>query len=105
MGNHLLAANHHTTNNRVEIEASTVCGCFYCEQMFPPSEIVAWGGLDVSSLDNPDAADAGTALCPRCGSESVIGDKSGYAITPDFLGRMHEAWYERTIIRRPGQKL
>ena len=100
----LLAANRHTTQNRVEIEASRICGCFYCEKIFPPVEIVAWGGLDVSSFDDPDSATAGTALCPHCGSESVIGDKSGYTINADFLGRMHEAWFERTIIRRPAPK-
>jgi hypothetical protein len=100
----LLAANRHTSNNRAEIEASQVCGCFYCEKMFPPTEIVAWGGLDVSSFDDPESLNAGTALCPHCGSESVIGDKSGYGINADFLGRMHEAWFERTIIRRPTPK-
>ena len=102
--NPLLAAHRHTTNNRAEIEASRVCGCIYCTQIFSPLEIVAWSGLDVSSFDHPDSADAGTALCPRCGSETVIGDKSGYAIEPDFLHRMNEAWCQRTIIRKPGPK-
>lgn len=100
----LLSANRHTTNNRAEIEASQVCGCFYCMQIFPPAEIVAWAGLDASSFDDHEALNEGTALCPKCGSESVIGDKSGYRITPDFLGRMHEAWFQRTIIRKPAPK-
>lgn len=100
----LLAAQRHTSNNRVEIDASKVCGCFYCSQTFPPSEIVAWAGLDVSSFDDPQSVDKGTALCPRCGSESVIGDKSGYTINAEFLARMHEAWFERTIIRKPTKK-
>lgn len=100
----LLAARRHVTNNQAEIEASKVCGCFYCMQTYPPSEIVAWSGLDVSNFDNPDSASVGTALCPRCGSESVIGDKSGYSIDAEFLGRMNEAWYQRTIIRKPGPK-
>jgi hypothetical protein len=81
----LLAAYRHTTKNRAEIEASTACGCCYCMQIFPADEIVAWAGLDFSQLDNPDAADA-TAVCPRCGSEAVIGDRAGFPITPAFLG-------------------
>lgn len=100
----LLAAYRHATNNRAEIEAGKVCGCFYCMQTFPPSEIVAWTGFDINQIDNPDAAQVETALCPRCGSESVIGDKSGYGITADFLQRMHEAWFERTVIRKPAAK-
>jgi hypothetical protein len=107
MADDLLAPHRHTADNRAEIEASTLCGCYYCVQTFPPSEIVAWGGLDASSFDDPDADAAGaggTALCPRCGSESVIGDRSGYPITAPFLTRMHEAWFQRTIIRTPQKK-
>ena len=100
----LLAAHGHASNNRAEIEASVVCGCFSCVQLFPPSEIVAWTGLDAADFDNPDALDGGTALCPRCGSESVIGDKSGYSVDAAFLGRMSEAWHQRTIIRPPKPK-
>lgn len=100
----LLTAQRHTLNNRAEIERSRLCGCCCCMQTFPPDEIVAWSGLDAASFDNPDADVGGTALCPRCGSESVIGDRSGFAITPEFLGRMNEAWFQRTIIRRPAPK-
>ena len=100
----LLAASRHTTNNQAEVEASGVCACVCCMQLFPPTQIVAWSGLDLSNFDNPDAASAGTALCPRCGSESVIGDKSGYKLDPDFLGRMNEAWFQKTIIRKPGTR-
>jgi hypothetical protein len=100
----LLAAHRHATNNRGEIEASRVCGCFCCMQLFPPTEIVAWTGLDAADFDNLDAMLAGTALCPHCGSESVIGDKSGFPIDGAFLGRMNEAWFQRTIIRPPSAK-
>lgn len=100
----LLAATRHAANNQAEVEASKLCGCFYCMQTFVPSEIVAWSGLDVSNFDNPDAASAGTALCPRCGSDSVIGDRSGYPVEPEFLSRMHDAWFQKTIIRKPGAK-
>jgi len=100
----LLAAHRHASNNRTEIEASTVCGCFYCVQTFPPAEIVAWSGLDMSNFDDPEAANAATALCPRCGSEAVIGDKSGYDVHGQFLTRMQEAWFQRTIIRKPSAR-
>ena len=101
----LLSAAGHATNNQAEVEASSVCGCFCCMQVFSPTEIVAWSGLDVSNFENPDATSAGTALCPRCGSESVLGDKSGYSIEPAFLSRMNEAWFQKTIIRKPTKKV
>jgi hypothetical protein len=97
----LLAAYRHTTQNRAEIEASSLCGCCYCMQSFEPSEIVAYTGLDFNHLDDPDAASTETALCPRCGGESVIGDKSGFQINVQFLGLMNEAWFQKTIIHRP----
>jgi hypothetical protein len=34
-----------------------------------------------------------TAPCPRCGIDCVIGDKSGFAITPKFLAEMSKAWF------------
>ena len=70
-------------------------------QVFPADEVVAWTGLDMDNLDDPRAVNNQTALCPRCGSEAVIGDKSGFPINTHFLGRMNEAWFQRTMIRKP----
>ena len=103
----LLAAQRHSVNNRAEVEASQTCACFCCMAFFPPSEIVAFSGFDMANFDDPDAlnnAASETALCPRCGSESVIGDRSGYELTMPFLSRMNEAWFQRTIIRKPMPK-
>lgn len=98
MNKPLLAAFRYTSNNWALIQASDMCGCCNCEQVFPPGEIVAWTGLDVSKLDDPQAVDQQTAMCPRCGSEAVLGDKAGYPITAQFLGLMNEAWFQRTLI-------
>ena len=101
----LLAAYRHTTDNRVEIEASALCGCCNCLQTFPPSEIVAWAGLDISSFDDPaSSANAGTALCPHCGSEAVLADSPDCPVDAALLGQMNEAWFQKTIIRRPNPK-
>ncbi len=100
----LLAAYRHTSNNRLEIEASKVCGCCSCMQIFPAENIVAWDGLEVSNFDDPESLVGGTALCPNCGNDSVLGDKSGYPVDPEFLSRMSEAWFQRTMIRKPNPK-
>jgi hypothetical protein len=99
MSNPLLAAYRYTTNNWTMIQESRVCGCCNCMRTFPPDEIVGWTGLDFSQVDDPVAVAKQTAMCPHCGSEAVLGDKSGYPIDASFLGRMNEAWFQRTLIR------
>lgn len=95
----LFEAQKHSTNNRSTIEASSICGCYYCQTIFSPHEIVAWTGLDLSKFNEPNAH-ANTALCPHCGSESVIGNKSGYTIDIGFLSEMNDAWFEKTIVHK-----
>jgi hypothetical protein len=82
----LRTAHKRSIRHRAEIEASAVCGCFYCEKMFAPSEIEDW-------TDTSNPLPEQTALCPHCGIDSVIGDKSGYAITRAFLAEMNKWWF------------
>jgi hypothetical protein len=99
MNNPLLAAYRYTSNNWGSIQGSKVCGCCNCVEVFAADEIVAWTGLDVHNVDDPKAVEKQTAMCPRCGSEAVLGDKTGYPIDAQFLGRMNEAWFQKTLIR------
>ncbi|HRD86231.1 MAG TPA: hypothetical protein PLF63_13790 [Rubrivivax sp.] len=96
----VLAAFRELSQNWDQIQASQMCGCCECLQIFPRDDIVAWTGLDMHNYEDPAAISKQTALCPRCGGESVIGDKSGYPINPQFLERMNDAWFQRTMIRR-----
>ena len=34
-----------------------------------------------------------TAICPFCGIDSVIGDRSGVPITKEFLSGMNQVWF------------
>jgi hypothetical protein len=104
MHNELLAAYRYTTNNHAQIQGSKVCGCCNCQSIFPPDEIVAWTGLDMNNFSDPAAVDQQTAMCPRCGTEAVLGDKAGFPINPGFLARMNDAWFQKTIIRKPAPK-
>jgi hypothetical protein len=76
-----IAAHAHSSAHRRELEASEQCGCFYCLAVFPPSDVTEW------------LVEEGTALCPRCGIDSVLGSASGYPITPKFLIRMRDHWF------------
>lgn len=80
----LVRAHRHSIRHRAEIEDSRLCGCFYCLAIYDPKEIGRWVR---------EAEDCGeTALCPRCSIDSVIGDASGFTITPEFLRRMNGYW-------------
>ena len=79
----LMAAHGHASKNRSEIAASSECGCFYCKSVVGPSQFYDW------------VDDGQTALCPRCGVDALIGDKSGHPITDQaFLKAMHQHWFE-----------
>jgi hypothetical protein len=72
--------HRHTRANRMELEASEVCGCIACERIYFPSEIVGW-------LEDE------TAVCPHCGVDAVVGSASGIPIMPGVLRRAHERWF------------
>jgi hypothetical protein len=74
---HVFSANH-----KKELQKDRKCGCFYCLSIFSPVEIKEW---------IPDQAE--TAVCPYCGVDSVIGESSGYPITPQFLSEMKKYWF------------
>src|SRR5262249_35992236 len=59
---HILA-HEYSSHHRGELERSEKCGCFYCLAVFTPRDITHW-------LNEGD----GTALCPHCTVDSVVGD-------------------------------
>ncbi len=77
------AAHRHCVNNRRELEASALCGCFYCTETYSPTEVMEW-------VDRSD-----TALCPRCGIDAVLGDRTALPVdNPEFLKAMRRQWFE-----------
>lgn len=79
----LFKIHKHSFANRKEILKSDTCGCFYCKEMFAPSEIKEW--VDDEGGD--------TAQCPYCMIDSVIGDASGIKITKKLLEEMYEYFF------------
>ena len=80
-------AHKYSSNHKPELERDSLCGCFYCGTIFSPQEINNWI-IAETPIDY-----RGTAVCPYCGIDSVIGVSSGYPITKDFLGRMSQKWF------------
>src|SRR5262249_31549028 len=78
---------HETSrDHRTEIECSNVCGCFYCGAVFDPGRITDWTDEDEQGVEQ-------TALCPRCGIDSVIGDGAGWIIDRQLLDEMSGRWF------------
>lgn len=82
-----IEAHNFCTNNMPTLKKDSLCGCFYCLNIFNPAEIENW-------IIGDNAADKlGTAICPYCGIDSVIGESSGYPITKNFLAKMKNHWF------------
>jgi len=78
----LNSSHKRTIKHREEILHSNYSGGFYCLSVYKPHEILEWTDFGQ------------TAFCPKCGIDSVIGDKSGYPVTDlDFLKQMKKYWF------------
>jgi uncharacterized Zn finger protein (UPF0148 family) len=83
---YLKTAHKRSSFHKKEILESDICGCFYCKKTFLPTEINDW-----CDENNPKGL---TALCPKCGIDSVIGSKSGYPVDDkEFLEEMKKYWF------------
>jgi hypothetical protein len=77
-----IEAHSHCSDNRDALTVSEAAGCFYCCEVFQPSEIDVW------------VDDGRCAICPRCGIDSVIGTASGFPVADvRFLEKMREIWF------------
>ena len=76
-----IESHKYCTGNKEQLKSDAVYGCFYCLKIFSPKEIEMW------------LAREGTALCPYCCVDSVIGESSGFPITKKFLKKMNEYWF------------
>lgn len=74
----------HSSNNKIEITESDTCGCFYCKELFVPTEVKEW-------IHDKEQ----TAICPYCKTDSVLGNKSGYEITRELLDAMSKKWFNK----------
>lgn len=80
-------AHTYSSNHKPELEKDKVCGCFYCMAIYSPTEIDEWL-IEDTMIDW-----RGTALCPKCGIDSVIGESSGFPIKEEFLKDMNQRWF------------
>lgn len=90
----LESIHKHSSRHRHRIEASAVCGCFYCMSTFAPAAIADW--IDWPNEDESQPGE--TALCPECGIDAVLPDSvPGVPLDDGLLREMHAYWFERTV--------
>lgn len=78
----LKIAHKDSSSHKLEILSSKLCGCFYCKQTYPPSEICEW----INDINGK------TAICPKCGIDAVLSSK--YPIKDNkFLDEMNRYWF------------
>lgn len=78
----LYIAHNFCMNHKEQLLQDKKCGCFSCMTVFEPKEINEW-------VEDK----YGTAICPYCSIDSVIGESSGYPINKHFLSLMNDIWF------------
>lgn len=79
----LKLAHKHSSDHSDELISSELCRCFFCLESFKPSEIQEW------------VDEHRTALCPRCGIDSIIGSAAGIDLGDGFFRQMKWYWFDR----------
>lgn len=85
------------TRNRDLLARAELAGCFYCESEFAASEVSDWVDLPARVEASDARVDRGeTALCPRCGIDSVLPSSAPFAWDDQLLPEMHQYWFGRS---------
>ena len=84
----LFNATKYAFSNQDELLGSDICGCYYCLNMFPPSEIVNW----VQERES-NSISMQTGICPYCGIDSIIGSTSGIPICSEILSTINGLFF------------
>ena len=77
-------AHYRSFNNMSELRKEQLCGCFFCLKIFSSSEIKEY------VVEKTEKEKGGTAICPYCNIDSVLGESSGFPITKEFLEKMNK---------------
>ncbi|WPP52417.1 hypothetical protein [Catalinimonas niigatensis] len=68
------------TSNQQDLMKSDKAGCYYCRKIYPASEVKEF------------LEEEATALCPKCGIDSVLPDYV-YDLSINNLRELHQFWF------------
>jgi hypothetical protein len=95
MDQRVMTAYVHTSSNQQEIMRSDTAGCLSCLSIFDPRQermsYLKWIGSNEDGhwAENPRN---GSAYCPACDEDTVIGSASDYPITEEFMLALSAWW-------------
>ena len=81
-----IGAHKRSSIHRESLLLVEFCGCFHCCEIFSPSLIVEW-------VDEDDNGVGQTAMCPKCGIDSVIEVEASSDEVRLFLKTMNQHWF------------
>lgn len=74
-------AHKYSIRNIPELAKSKMAGCYYCRSTFQSSAVT-------ETTDN-----GMTALCPKCGMDSVLPDSSPFKLSEETLTALNKYWF------------
>lgn len=74
-------ASTYSINNMKEVQKSKLVGCYYCKKVYDAAIIV-------ETTDNGK-----TALCAKCGIDSVLPDTSPFKLDASTLAELNKRWF------------
>lgn len=79
----VVKTHKYCSSNKIILEKNINCLCFYCFSKFKYNDIKVF-------IDNNNM----TALCPKCGIDSVLPDKiDNFNLNLEFLDQMKKYWF------------
>ena len=78
----ILDAPKRSFKNKNEIKSCNNCGCYSCKNIISSKEIERW-------TDNWE-----TAICPKCGIDSIIPEAGDFELNEEFLSEAHNYWFK-----------
>jgi len=80
-GMEIKEASKYSIYNMPELEKSNKAGCYHCMSTFEPSEI------------SETTDDGKTAMCPKCGIDSVLPESSPFKLDIQTLTELNKYWF------------
>jgi hypothetical protein len=81
-----VSAHKRSSIHRRELLAADFCGCFHCCKIYSPKTIEEW-------VDDDAQGQGQTAMCPKCGIDSVISVSGDTVEVRAFLKKMRGHWF------------
>lgn len=92
----LMQLHLQTIGNADRVKRAGQCGCFHCMNRFPAAEVQRF---------LPEKDGGSTALCPRCGVDSVLSDQDTAALTDELIAEMNRRFFASNDASSPELRL